>query len=858
MNKELLKGISIAGVFHDIGKFAERAYAVEPGDPDMVRQDYNYGHAFNTEQALKKLFPEEILSRSLRNSMGVQDCTLLNLAARHHKPRHAYEIMISEADRITSGHERAGSDEDSQFETCGRERKSQVPLLSILGRVHLPDRDINPASKKMRYRITIPPLGNETEQSIVFPVLPEKYPARQVKEDYKRHWQDFVNELSSQKNLLALDLEKQFDTIFEVCRMYLWCLPASARKEEIEDVSLFEHQKATAALAACLYCYHEEKGILEEQAIRDKDNQKYLLFCGDISGIQSFIYQISSKGAYKTLKGRSFFIQLLAEMLARKYMEVFSLTPANILYASGGKFYLLLPNTDSVADELPKLKDSINYKLFKDFNGDVYVRTCQEPLSKADLTRQGGLTLSHIWADLGRSLVFEDRLRYASLARNHYHDLFGIGNKAKTDSCAICHSAMHPEEEQEQKCRTCGDMENIGRELDSASYIVMAGNGNTLEKGRTLKLLDKHFWFLDSDIVESGDLSPHHDCLVWALNNTGFAKLARIESLSIINAAPMIAGATHGFRKEFEEIANESEGVHRLGVLRMDVDNLGRIFSLGLKGCLHGKEKDPYRFHSLGRITTLSYQLSLFFGTLVPGIIRGNQHWKDRVTVVYSGGDDLFLLGAWDALPEAALKIREQFVAFSCNNPSFSLSGGMVMTGGKFPIYKSAEMAGEAETKAKKQVAVFQEEKGKTEEKNSFTFLDTPMRWKEFEAVSGMKNDLYPLLREKDNRPLLNRLLDIASSWAESRDRLIRNGEHQSLEHIRRELMAEKWRWRMVYSLARFGRNRQSLQELIEKTQQFILSSVAGSDRNGIELLSVLSRWCELQLRKPENRKGGE
>jgi len=93
MNKELLKGIAIAGLFHDIGKFAERAYAIEPGDPDMVRQDYNYGHAFNTEQALEKLFSEEVLSRNLHNRIGMQECTILNLAARHHKPRHAYEAM---------------------------------------------------------------------------------------------------------------------------------------------------------------------------------------------------------------------------------------------------------------------------------------------------------------------------------------------------------------------------------------------------------------------------------------------------------------------------------------------------------------------------------------------------------------------------------------------------------------------------------------------------------------------------------------------------------------------------------------------------------------------------------------------
>jgi CRISPR-associated protein Csm1 len=858
MNKELLKGIAIAGLFHDIGKFAERAYAIEPGDPDMVRQDYNYGHAFNTEQALEKLFSEEVLSRNLHNRIGMQECTILNLAARHHKPRHAYEIMISEADRIASGHERAGSDEDSEFETSGRERKSQVPLLSILGRVHLPDRAINPASKNMRYRITMPPLGNEMEQSIVFPVLPGEYPASQVRVDYLEHWQDFVNELSLQQNSLALDLEKQFDTIFEICRMYLWCLPASARREEIEDVSLFEHQKVTAALAACLYCYHEEKGTLAEQAIRNKDDQKYLIFCGDVSGIQSFIYQISSKGAYKTLKGRSFFIQLFVEMLARKYMEAFSLTPANILYASGGKFYLLLPNTDLVAGNLPELNSSINHKLFKQFNGDLYVRTGQEPLSKEDLTRQGDRTLSHIWDDLGRKLVFEDRRRYASLARDHYDDLLGIGNKAKTASCDVCHRAMHPKKEgQEKKCRICMKMETIGRELDRASYIVMGDNGNTLQQKPAIELLGKHFWFVDSDVIERGGLAPHHDCLVWALNSTDFAKLARIESRSTINAAPMIAGGTHGFQKEFQEIANESEGVRRLGVLRMDVDSLGKIFSHGLKHYLHSKEKDAYRFHSLGRITTLSWQLSLFFGALMPGIIRENQEWKDRVSVVYSGGDDLFLLGAWDALPEAALTIRKQFADFSCNNPSLTLSGGMVMTGGKFPIYKSAEMAGEAEAKAKKHVTLFQEKKDKAEEKNSFTFFDTPMHWKEFSALGGMKNDLYPLLQKKDNRPLLNRMRDIASSWAKSRDRLFRNGGQQSIEHIRRDLMAAKWRWRMVYSLARFGRNRESVQEVIEKVQQFILKPVADSNRDGIELLGVLSRWCELQLRKPENRKGG-
>ena len=111
MDETVLK-IALAGLLHDVGKFAERAFAVDEGDKGTVQQDYRYGHAFNTEQVMKKIFPDIFESR-LENKLDLADVTVLNLAARHHNPRHAYEIMISEADRIASGHERARADEES-------------------------------------------------------------------------------------------------------------------------------------------------------------------------------------------------------------------------------------------------------------------------------------------------------------------------------------------------------------------------------------------------------------------------------------------------------------------------------------------------------------------------------------------------------------------------------------------------------------------------------------------------------------------------------------------------------------------------------------------------------------------------
>ena len=189
------------------------------------------------------------------------------------------------------------------------------------------------------------------------------------------------------------------------------------------------------------------------------------------------------------------------------------------------------------------------------------------------------------------------------------------------------------------------------------------------------------------------------------------------------------------------------------------------------------------------------------------------------------------------------------------------MSGGMVMTGGKFPIYKSADMAGEAVQKAKNYKTIFKNGSGCTGEKtkNSFTFLDTPMHWNEFIEIQARKDFLMPLLAASRDRPLLTRLQAIAASWDKSRQSLVREETSRTMQQIQQQLLAERWRWLMVYSLARFGESRNSsVREEIGNLQHFILNPVAATERRGIEFLGVLGRWCEFLLRKPENRKGEE
>ena len=71
------------------------------------------------------------------------------------------------------------------------------------------------------------------------------------------------------------------------------------------------------------------------------------------------------------------------------------------------------------------------------------------------------------------------------------------------------------------------------------------------------------------------------------------------------------------------------------------------------------------------------------------------------VNLVYSGGDDLLLVGTWDGALETAYQIQNDFTVFTGGNNSLSLSGGLAVADEKMAFYKLADLAGDAEDKAK-------------------------------------------------------------------------------------------------------------------------------------------------------------
>ncbi|OPY90900.1 MAG: hypothetical protein A4E72_00418 [Syntrophus sp. PtaU1.Bin208] len=853
-NENHIRAISSAGLLHDIGKMAERAGNVFGGDADEIQQEYRYGHAFNTSVILEKLFGEVILQR-LSESDSVET-NLLNLASRHHAPRTFFEQIIQKADWIASGHERMRADEESiKYETEGRERKSQVSLVSILGRVSIAEG--YEAKEDHYYRLLPIHIGSD-DFKIFFPVKQVDYPPQQVRMDYPELWKSFTESLNH-KACEGIHPIDHFETLLEICRMHQWCVPASTRKEELPDVSLFEHQKGTAAVAACLYAFHKQNDQMNESALGHDEDKKFLLFCGDIAGIQRFIYQISSKGAYRLLKGRSFLIQLLCELLARHMVQDLGLTTANILYASGGKFYLLLANTENTKKRLEEIAKETNRSLLNQFNGELYLRTGFDEVSPQDLYGKSGRTLAMIWDELTQNLVLRDRQRYADYTVENIQALFSVDEMPPVGDCPVCHASVR---EKNEKCINCKQLEDLGRLLGTARFLLIGHKDKIRFKNyKPIKLpLGYHLWILE-------ELPEHFDgeaLALWSLNTAGFLDaIGQPQIYKKASCALFLLGSNHRFDQDFEEIADTSQGIKRLGILRMDVDNLGKIFSHGLSHYRYKKEKEKEnlhagRFHSLARVTTLSGQLALFFSWLLPEIITAHKESTGRVGIVYSGGDDLFILGAWDALPDLALIIQQSFSSFCCCNPNFSLSGGLVITGGKFPIYKSAEMAGKAEELSKSNTSLMSVNGLETKvDKNSFTFLGIPMHWSEFSLLHDRKEILIPFLSDTENLSLLTHLRKISNSWEESRN-LLKKRRDLDMPTIIRMIDGEKWRWQMVYSLARYSERKGISQKIVKDIQSFILNPLGSSNRTGIELLGVLVRWCELRLRKEAKlNKGG-
>ena len=95
---------------------------------------------------------------------------------------------------------------------------------------------------------------------------------------------------------------------------------------------------------------------------------------GDLSGIQKFLYNISSKKAAVSLKGRSYYLRQLMENVCsdiKRAVEANGAKTVEVIYSSGGKFYLLTDNTPQIVQAVETCAKQSKQNLWEEHKGQL-------------------------------------------------------------------------------------------------------------------------------------------------------------------------------------------------------------------------------------------------------------------------------------------------------------------------------------------------------------------------------------------------------------------------------------------------------------------------------------------------------
>ena len=471
-------------------------------------------------------------------------------------------------------------------------------------------------------------------------------------------------------------------------------VPSSTNRAQLVDVSLYDHAKTTAGIAACIYDYLTERGIEDyRSALFDKGSSPryyqepmFLLYSCDMSGIQDFIYNISGKGALKQLRARSLYLELLLEDIADELLDELKLTRANLLYTGGGHAYMLLPNTAHAKKVLAEFEAGLRAWFVEHYRTDLYLASAWVECTSDDLANKGDdkRRYPNLYRELSHRLSEKKASRYTA-GMIHEMNFAPLAHYDHSRECSECHRS-DLNIDANNRCPLCAALGRISPQLVTKDVFVVepcdkiGPDGLALPFGRQLVMYSRDEYMRKNPTrirvytKNTWDMGENLSTHIWMGDYTAGEKGLGFSGYEG-------KGAT----------LDDGVGIPRLGVLRADVDNLGATFVSGL----------PEDKTSISRTSTLSRALSFFFKYQINQILKERDY---QVQIIYSGGDDLFIVGNWSDILFASADIRKAFDEYT-GNGTLTLSAGIGMFDAKYPIARMARETGNLEDAAKMYVA---------------------------------------------------------------------------------------------------------------------------------------------------------
>lgn len=733
--------ICIASYLHDIGKFAQRAGIKEYYAKDMIGQIlpsnkgiYSHYHALYTlgfldHYAEADSFPD-----------GINGQRIAVLAGYHHSPSSLDHTLIAAADRLSSGADRvppASEDDIAYPGDSGRNQYKSMPLIHIPSEV----RDSGTANKGLLSYVSLRPLE---KKALVLtgtePISSQKYRELWVlfEEDFQKCCKQ--NKHDAKAFILALD---------SLLERYTWCIPSSTL--DIPDISLYQHAKTTAAFALVLYDFYKDKEDLSTEELLNTDVPVFRFVSGDASGIQKYIFNIQSdKNSTKLLRARSFQVWVQSFQFAQYIAAKAHCSIANIITFSGGRFLLLLSNTEKTIALLKMIREEIEAFCIDEYVGQLsFIISEGIAVSGKQLNFKNGNLIQGMIAQDGfdaKQKKFQSGLKKKGPVFSSVYE-----NLVKNGSCPVC--GLHPaslsvassdfgeqslseitagkgEELSEAGiCPVCNALIRIGGQLVREGYDWLNIKWNAIEGiGKSLR------------IQRNSDMKANWH--VFSINEyrPGYPRLY----------LPYLVPVDDDRVLTFEELAEEADGNQKIAMFKADIDNLGYVFMKDI----------PY--WTISKYATLSQNLHFFFASYFQDFVEA--HFNNKIYTVFSGGDDVCLIGAWNDIISFASKFHKEFLKFTNNNPELQISAGVALSSPHIPIAALAEMAEENLGQAKG-----------TPGKNKISLFGRTMTWEQYDECleDSVKIESFMNLDPKEAVSLgfVYSLLDLSDRALRARDK---------------------------------------------------------------------------------------
>jgi CRISPR-associated protein Csm1 len=517
----------------------------------------------------------------------------------------------------------------------------------------------------------------------------------------------------------------------------------------------------------------------------------------DLSGIQSFLYNIGGQGAAASLKGRSFFLHLAMDALVRSILEKFHLSSAQVLYSGGGKAFLLLPNEEAGTKKLSKLVEHANTSAFKNHQGQLQFHFGAVAFRIAQFGSlelegvQSPVPYSQLWGAAVQNASANKGRKLAHLIQQQPSLLFGddFNGLDIDDNHAFCRvtgrtllkgeaiAKLQKEDYSGDKplvTREVKDMIDLGKALRNVRYIgirKLLGDGTV---STTKVPFELGFYY--EPLEEAPAPEDGFDTVIH-FNESETPLGPFVPEWMPLGGTEMVWEQSENRQKTLKELCKGSY----LGGLRMDVDNLGRLFS----------QTTNDLGNSLFGLTTVSASINWFFSAHI-NALRRNEPFKDRVNVIYAGGDDLFMVGEWEAVLQFGKAIRNAFQTF-LGGTTMTLSGGLAISGDKYPLRLLALDSGDAEDHAKAFCLAGSNENNDPT-KNAIGIFNGAFSWdQEWPEVETLSREMLQLISDGDlPRGFLHRAID----WKRNKDEYLKV----------QATTAPRFMWDLAYLL---GRNEQ-------------------------------------------------